>query len=205
MIESLKPFYVRLLGPFAAITKSLRVHPNAVTASGVVVSMVAAWFIARGSWFLGAVCIGVCACTDGLDGLLANMTGKKTRFGAIFDSTSDRITEMFWFLGLLAFYCNRPPVDRWAIFLTFLAMAGSMMVSYVRARCEGVGIPCKSGLLQRPERIILLIVCLLAGQNAMRWGLLALLCAAFATVIQRLVIAFRACGQNGDDAACKPQ
>jgi CDP-diacylglycerol---glycerol-3-phosphate 3-phosphatidyltransferase len=201
MIEFLKPFYVRLLGPFAAITKSLKIHPNAVTASGLVFSVIAAWFIARGSWFLGAVFIGIGACTDGLDGLVANLTGKKTRFGAIFDSTSDRFTEMAWFLGLLAFYCNRPVADRWGIYFAFLAMAGSMMVSYVRARCEGVNVPCKGGFLQRPERIIILIVCLFAGRAVMKWGLLALLCAALATVIERLVIAYRVCRKNGEGAA----
>ena len=204
MIEFLKPFYVRLLTPFANLMRSLNVHPNTVTASGIVVSAVAAWLIARGSWFLAAVCIGVCACMDGLDGLLANMTGKKTRFGAIFDSSSDRITEILWFIGLLFFYCNRQPVDRWGIYFTFLALAGSMMISYVRARCEGVNVPCKEGLLQRPERIIALIVCLLAGSQVMRWGLVALCAAAFATVVQRLIIAYKVCEQNREDAANLP-
>jgi phosphatidylglycerophosphate synthase len=201
MIESLKPLYVRLLAPFAAAAKSLRIHPNAVTASGVVFSAIAAFFISSGSWFLGAVCIGVCACMDGLDGLLANVTEKKTRFGAIFDSTSDRITEIFWFLGLLVFYCRQRPMGEWEIYCTFLAMGASMMVSYVRARCEGVSVPCKGGLLQRPERIIILIVCLIAGQAVMRWGLYLLVFTALATVIQRLIIAYNVCKKNGKYSA----
>jgi phosphatidylglycerophosphate synthase len=132
---------------------------------------------------------------------VANLTGKKTRFGAIFDSTSDRLTEMFWFLGIVVFYCSRSTVDRPGIYFAFLAMAGSMMVSYVRARCEGVNVPCRGGFLQRPERIILLIVCLLAGQTVMKWGLLALLCAALVTVIERLIIAYRMCKKIGEAAA----
>jgi phosphatidylglycerophosphate synthase len=144
---------------------------------------------------------------DGLDGLLANITGKKTRFGAIFDSSSDRITEILWFGGLLAYYCNAPSIDRLCLFLTFIALTGSMMVSYVRARCEGVNVPCREGLVQRPERIIIVIVCLVAGPNFMVWGLAALSCASYATVVQRLTIAYTTCkktdnevhhdGQNG--------
>jgi CDP-diacylglycerol---glycerol-3-phosphate 3-phosphatidyltransferase len=193
MIESLKPFYTRCLGPFSKIASALHIHPNAVTASGMAVSALAAWFIAQGSWFLAAVCIGFCACMDGLDGLLAQVTGKKSRFGAIFDSSSDRITEILWFGGLLFFYCAGPSTDRTGIFLTFIALSGSMMVSYVRARCEGVNVSCKKGLFQRPERIVALIACLLAGPTVMTWGLLALSFAAYATVIQRLIIAYATC------------
>jgi CDP-diacylglycerol---glycerol-3-phosphate 3-phosphatidyltransferase len=196
MIESLKPFYARILTPAAKCCAALKLHPNTLTAMGIIVSAVAAWFIAKGSWLVAALCIVAGACLDGLDGLLARLTEKKTRFGAIFDSSSDRITEILWFMGLLIFYCTRQPIDRWPIYFTFLALSGAMMVSYVRARCEGVNVPCKEGLLQRPERILILIACLLAGRKIMTWGLLALACAAFATVVQRLIIANKACANN---------
>jgi phosphatidylglycerophosphate synthase len=198
MIESLKPFFTRCLGPFAKTAIALRLHPNAVTALGVVFSAVAAWHIARGAWFLSAVFIGLCACMDGLDGLLANITNKKTRFGAIFDSTADRITEILWFFGLLFFYCAGPAIDRTGIYVTCIALCGSMMVSYVRARCEGVSIRCNDGLFQRPERIIILLACLLLGRKIMIWGLLLLSCAAWATVMQRLFLAYAACKKYDD-------
>jgi CDP-diacylglycerol---glycerol-3-phosphate 3-phosphatidyltransferase len=199
MIEFLKPFYTGLLGPFARAAAALHLHPNAITALGVVFSGVAAWFIAQHQWFLAAVFIGLCACMDGLDGLIATLTGKKTRFGAIFDSSSDRITEILWFLGLMFFYCDGRSINRMGIFVTFIALSGSMMVSYVRARCEGVGVPCSEGLIQRPERIIVLIVCLLTGPRVMAWGLAALSCAAYATVLQRLTIAYTTCLRNGNE------
>lgn len=198
MIESLKPLYTRLLGPFAKICAALHLLPNTVTATGLIMSAVAAWLIATGAWLLAAICIGICACTDGLDGLLAKLTGKNTRFGAIFDSSTDRITEILWFGGLLFFYCGREPIGRTEILFTFIALSGSMMVSYVRARCEGVNVPCKGGFFQRPERIVVFFVCLLAGPNIMTWGLVALSCATYATVIERLIRAYITCKQNGN-------
>jgi CDP-diacylglycerol--glycerol-3-phosphate 3-phosphatidyltransferase len=200
MIEFLRPLYARFLKPFTKLCIALHIHPNMITASGMILSAMAAWFIAQGEWLLSALLIGVGACMDGIDGLLAQLTEKKTRFGAIFDSSSDRITEILWFGGLLFFYCTGMPIDRMGIYFTFIAMSGSMMVSYVRARCEGVNIHCKEGFFQRPERIVVLIVCLLAGPNIMTWGLLALSCAAYATVVQRLTIAYKAC-KKVDDAA----
>jgi len=80
--------------------------------------------------------------------------------------------------------------------MTFAAMSGSLMVSYVRARCEGAGIPCSSGMVQRPERILILVACLLAGKKVMAWGLLLLSVLTYATVVQRLIIAYKFCQKS---------
>jgi CDP-diacylglycerol--glycerol-3-phosphate 3-phosphatidyltransferase len=132
---------------------------------------------------------------DGLDGLVARNTGKKSPWGALLDSTADRITEIAWLSGVLFFYCNAPG-GRLGIFLTFAAMSGALMVSYVRARSEGARIPCASGLLQRPERILILMACFLAGSAIMTWGLALLSVLAYATVVQRLIVTYKYCKKN---------
>ncbi len=196
MIETLKPFYHKLLMPIAGVFIAAKIHPDVITLLGACISAVAAWHIGRGAWFLGAVFLGASVCMDGLDGLVAVKSGKQSRFGAVLDSSIDRITEILWFFSLLFFYTTKYPANHAASYLAAIAMSGSLMVSYVRARCEGANVPCKEGLLQRPERTITLIVCLILGPVAMRWGLLALSLLSYGTVIQRLFIARRFCKKN---------
>ncbi len=192
MIENLKPFYNAALRPIAAFLARVNVHPNAITLAGVALSMAAAYFCATGRWPAAALLVFVGSCMDGLDGLVARQTGKKSGFGAVLDSTGDRITEAAWFFGILVYYLKNPGYGGAGVYLAFLAQTGSQMVSYVRARCEGAGISCEQGILQRPERIVVVIACLLLGPAVMVWGLGLLCVLAFATVAQRLVVAHRA-------------
>jgi CDP-diacylglycerol--glycerol-3-phosphate 3-phosphatidyltransferase len=123
---------------------------------------------------------------DGLDGVLARESGKKTVFGAVLDSSCDRLTEIALFLGILIFYLKGNPADHTGVILCFAGISGSIMVSYIKARCEGAGLPCKGGILQRPERIVLLSIGLLTGPNVMLWILSGLNILAWFTVVQRL-------------------
>jgi CDP-diacylglycerol---glycerol-3-phosphate 3-phosphatidyltransferase len=196
MIEFLKPVFSKALMPIARICIAADIHPNAITGFGAALSVVSAVFIAQGKWLWAAVCIGVTACMDGMDGLVAGLTGKKSLFGAILDSCCDRITEILWFFGIYIFYCIHPIPDSPGFLessLAFAAMSGSIMISYVRARCEGVNVPIKEGFMQRPERIIAIIVCLLSGRTIMSWGLAAISILTYATVMQRLFIAHKLC------------
>jgi CDP-diacylglycerol--glycerol-3-phosphate 3-phosphatidyltransferase len=199
MIEKLKPFYNSLLNPVALLFIRINIHPNLITAFGFVLSIAAGYCCATGMWYLAAALVFAGACMDGLDGFVARQTGKTTAFGAVFDSCCDRITETAWFFGILWFYLQPPAFTREGVWLAFLAMTGSLMVSYVRARCEGAGIPCKQGILQRPERIVVLITCLLAGPGIMVWGLALLTLLSYATVVQRLAIARQAAKKNTTD------
>jgi CDP-diacylglycerol---glycerol-3-phosphate 3-phosphatidyltransferase len=189
MLENLKPFYNAALNPVARLFARINLHPNVITVLGVAVSSVAGYFCATGNWYAAALIVFAGSCLDGLDGLVARQTGKSTAFGAVLDSCCDRVTEASWFFGILYFYLHRPAYGNAGIYLAFLAMAGSFMVSYVRARCEGANIACKKGLLQRPERIVVLVVCLLAGPVVMTWGLGLLSLVAYGTMVQRLIIA----------------
>lgn len=192
MLENLKPFYNAVLNPVARLCTRINLHPHAITIFGVALSIAAGYFCATGGWYAAALLVFAGSCLDGLDGLVARQTGKTTAFGAVLDSCCDRITETAWFFGILYFYLHRPAYGNAGIFLAFLAMAGSLMVSYVRARCEGAGIACRAGMLQRPERIVVLIACLLAGPVIMIWGLGFLSLLAYTTMVQRLIIAHRA-------------
>jgi phosphatidylglycerophosphate synthase len=190
MIEVLKPFYNALLMPAARIFAGIKVRPNAITLLGLCISGVAGWFAATGKWRLTAVFMILGSCMDGLDGLVARLHDQKTVFGAIFDSTADRLTEIFWLMGIGIFFVKHPVWGDMALYLTFTAITGSLMVSYVRARCEGAGVPCTSGILQRPERIIVLGCCFFGGPKIMPWGLALISILAYATVVQRIAIAY---------------
>jgi phosphatidylglycerophosphate synthase len=192
MIENLKPLYNAILAPVARVCSRLHIHPNVITITGLVLSVVAGYFCATGRWPAAALIVFLGSCMDGLDGLVARQTGGKTVFGAVLDSTCDRITEMAWLFGIFIFFLHKPVYGIADSSLAFLAMAGSFMVSYVRARSEGAGIACTKGLLQRPERIVIITGCLLLGPASMVWGLGVLCIAAWTTVVQRIVVTYRA-------------
>jgi len=195
MLEPLKPLYNTTLRPLARLFMAMGLHPNHITFAGLIFFIGAGAAAAFGRWSLSLVLAIVGSLMDGLDGLLAREGGKQSRFGAIFDSTCDRLTEMALICGLMLFFLGSDSA-RTGVPLCFLALCGSVMVSYVKARCEGADIPCKGGLMQRPERLILLCAGLLAGPVAMVWilGILAFL--SLVTMIQRLFEAFAAQSDN---------
>jgi CDP-diacylglycerol--glycerol-3-phosphate 3-phosphatidyltransferase len=105
-----------------------------------------------------------------LDGAVAREAGLTSRFGAFLDSTVDRYAEMFVFAGLLVYFVQVEGSTLYAL-LTFLAAGGSYMVSYTRARAEGLGLRCEVGLMERPERLILMLVAILIGLLAVKIAL----------------------------------
>jgi len=147
----LKEYWYWLTTPIARIMVKFRMTPNVVTVIGFLFSCVAGYFfhfgmVGAGGWFmiLGAT-------FDIFDGYIARLTGKATKSGAFFDSVMDRFSEAVVFLGLASNYRSS-----WILYFVVLGLVGSMMVSYTRARGEGVGVDVKSGLMQRPERIVYL-------------------------------------------------
>ena len=112
--------------------------------------------------------LGMPGTWDIFDGQVARVGGKASKFGSFYDSTLDRISEIVVFLGLLSLYNSyaREWADVWMVYVIFVAMGGSIMVSYTRARAEGLGLDCKVGLLQRPERVVLL------GLGSLGFGLM---------------------------------
>ena len=138
--------------------------PNQVTVVGLALTFVAAGLIAFGHlWWAGAVLILAGTC-DILDGALARSTKAAYPYGAFLDSTLDRYSEGAVYLGLAAYFVTiNPPLQEWLVLATLAALAGSFLVSYVRARAQSLGFVCKSGLFQRPERVVATVVGLLLG------------------------------------------
>ena len=152
----------RLSDPVARLIAKTKLTPNALTIVGFLLNIGVAVLLAMGHLFIGGFLLLFSGVFDLLDGALARVTGQSTRFGAILDSTLDRFSEAVVLFGLLFFYTYLPSTRE--ILLIFATLAGSLMVSYVRARAEGLGLDCKVGLFTRPERVILLVVGLIFSQ-----------------------------------------
>lgn len=138
------------------------ITPNALTYTGFLLTVVTALLLAGGYFRIGALLLLIAAFFDMLDGSLARATGQSSTFGAFLDSTLDRYSESVTFLALAVYY-SYDAGTRLELVLIFVILIGSLMVSYTRARAEALNIECKAGMLQRPERIILLLVGLLTG------------------------------------------
>src|ERR1700674_1523584 len=133
-----------------------KIHPNVLTFLGLLINIWAAWLFARGSFtWAGVVVIGA-GLFDMVDGRVARATDRVTRFGGFFDSVLDRYSDLALFMGLLVYYAS---INRFFyIVLTAIVMTGSVMVSYTRARAECTIPKCKVGFLERPERVVLIII-----------------------------------------------
>jgi len=156
------------------------VSPNVLSLIGLCGMLGVALILALGHQRLGGLLIIPVGLLDALDGALARSTGKTSLFGAFFDSTLDRFAEIALYLGLLYLYRQ----DAMAIILVYLAITGSLMVSYTRARAEGLGLECKVGLFTRLERLLTLVLGLLL--NRVLLALLVLAVLSNLTAAQRM-------------------
>lgn len=150
------------LAKLVAWLHGIGVTPNMLTYTGFIFTAVSAFLLARGSFVWGGAVLLLAAFFDMLDGSLARATDQSSTFGAFIDSTLDRYSESITFLAL-AYHYMWTPGSRTELVLIFIILIGSLMVSYTRACAEGLNIECKAGILQRPERIILLVIGLLIG------------------------------------------
>ncbi len=139
--------------PVALFMGRIGLTPNLVTIIGLLIAGVAAYLIGVGLWWAGGIVALFAGIFDMFDGALARNTGRASDFGALLDSTIDRVSEAVVLLGVLAYYLISDN-DLGAL-LVYGALVGSIMVSYMRARSEGLGIECKVGVMQRPERVAL--------------------------------------------------
>ena len=168
--------------PFAALLARLGLTPNALTMIGCLLNIGAAVVIAIGDLQWGGVALALASGFDAMDGAVARRLGRATKFGAFLDSVFDRVSESAVLLGLAYYYMERGVLL--AAFLAFVSIVGSMLVSYTRARAEGLGADCKVGLLTRVERCVLLIVALIANLALPALWILAV--GTVFTVIQRV-------------------
>jgi phosphatidylglycerophosphate synthase len=140
------------------------VTPNQITVIGVALTFVAAVLAAFGYLRWAGVVLIVAGTFDILDGALARSSGRAYPYGAFLDSTLDRYSEGAIYIGLAAYFASTGgPLQRWLLLATVAALAGSFLVSYVRARAQSLGFTCESGLFARPERVVVTVVGLIFG------------------------------------------
>ncbi|MCK9487259.1 MAG: CDP-alcohol phosphatidyltransferase family protein [Dehalococcoidia bacterium] len=176
-----------VLDPIVRVLASVGVTPFWLTTVGFLGNVLAAWFVVQG-WLLPAgLAVLFFSGLDMLDGHLARSTGTASRFGALYDSTLDRLSEAAVLFGILWYSLDLG--HREEALLAFLAVVGSLMVSYVRARSEGLQMPLKDGLFTRSERVVLTGVALLFGWVRLALWVLAVL--TLLTAAQRTWIASR--------------
>jgi len=165
-----------------------KIHPNFLTLIGLLINVYAAVLLASGRFLVAALVIIGAGIFDMVDGRVARATNQVTRFGAFFDSVLDRYSDLFLLMGLLVYYSN---INRnFYVVLTAVVMTTSVMISYTRSRAENVIPSCKVGFLERPERVVLLIIGGLMDRMAPVLWVIAVL--GTITVIHRMVYTFEA-------------
>ena len=196
-----KPFYAAV-NPLVQRLIRAGVRPNTITTVGTGLVLVSAVAYATGHIRIGGALLLLSGVADTLDGQVARGGAMATRFGAFYDSTLDRVGDGATFIGIGAFLLTAPDVAYRvpAVIMCMIAILGSLLVSYARARAEGLGLDCKVGIAQRAERVLGLgLASLLAGRGP--HGLLLeamvtlLALASIITVVQRFVYVYRHAGR----------
>src|ERR1043165_5427531 len=200
----LKNGYLRLVDPVADWFIRRGVHPNTITAIGTACTIGGGVIFATGHIRTAGYFLGVTALFDVLDGTVARRSGKESVFGAFLDSTLDRFADGALFVGLATFYAldsvHRSP---WMMLVCIFGLIGALMTSYIRARAEALGLDAKVGMVQRPERVVLLsapqaFFGLVWGGWVLRVVIGIITVGAWITVIQRLQFVYHQTSKRSD-------
>jgi CDP-diacylglycerol--glycerol-3-phosphate 3-phosphatidyltransferase len=190
----LEPLLRRCARPIVRACARAGLSPNALTLATVAGNAVAAIVLGSGQHAAGGILVLAVNALDLLDGELARATGQTSRFGAFLDSVCDRYSDLLIFAGLLAWYGRTgDPLLQMAV---FACAAGSMLVSYTRARAEGLGLGAETGAFQRLERVVFLGLGLLLPWPAIAWVVVLLAAASNVTAVQRILHVRRLLGTD---------
>ncbi|MFQ5865477.1 MAG: CDP-alcohol phosphatidyltransferase family protein [bacterium] len=150
--DRIKNWYLRLIAPVIEFFVRLELNPNFFTTIGFILTLGAAVLFATGYLRIAGAIILLAGTFDIIDGKVARATNRVTKFGALYDSTLDRYSEVIMFFGLAYYFVK----EEWFVtsVAVSIALGGSIMVSYIRARAEALGFHCKVGIMQRPERVV---------------------------------------------------
>ena len=188
MLRQYKASLTRLADPLARALLRAHVRPNHLTMVGLVVSILAAWALAQGQLRIGAALLALAGLFDFFDGSLARLANSVSAFGAFLDSVADRYSDLVVLLGVVLYYHRA--IDTTGVFLTMVALVGTIMTSYTKARAQSIGVACDIGLIERPERLIVLIAG--ATFNALTPAMIALAVLTNLTALQRILYMRRA-------------
>ncbi|HZF68699.1 MAG TPA: CDP-alcohol phosphatidyltransferase family protein [Gemmatirosa sp.] len=201
--EGIKTGYLRLIDPLVAWLVRLRVSPNVITTVGTLTYVIGGVIYATGHIRIAGWWLSLTAVFDVLDGKVARATGRATIFGAFYDSTLDRLADGAVLGGLAVFFARNSVLDGvppWAgtpmVVVTLLGIVGAFLTSYTRARAESLGIDAKVGLMQRPERVVLLAAPQALFGLALEGYVLMLIVTllmvtSWITAVQRMVYVYR--------------
>lgn len=170
-----------VVDPMGNFLNKLGITPNMMTFLGLVGNMVGAWFLAQGNMPLGGVFVLICTPFDALDGTMARLRGEANDFGAFVDSVTDRYSELFILGGLLYYFSTHN--DQLSTIVVYAAAAGSVLVSYVKARADSLKFDANVGILTRMERYLVIAPLLVLNQPVIAIWIVAVL--ANITALQR--------------------
>ena len=183
LTDQLRTRFKHLLDPIGAFLNRLGLMPNTITIIGWVGNTIGAYFLWQGEMLVGGLIILAMGPVDALDGTMARLRGEPSDFGAFVDSVTDRYSELVIFLGLLLYYNQQ---GDWINTLgVYLAAAGSVLVSYIRARAQSLGYEAKVGILTRAERYAVLAPSLIFNIPWLGVWIIAVL--ANITAVQRII------------------
>lgn len=192
-LDALRAPVYRLIDPTVRWMVRRRIHPNLLTTLGFLTVVGAGVLYHQDHVRTAGFLVLLGGMWDIFDGQLARVSGMASKFGSFYDSTLDRISEIVVYVGLLSLYNSygRELGDVWMVYAIFMAMGGSLMVSYTRARAEGLGLDCKVGVMQRPERVVLLGLGSLSfglmwGGLVLRWVIIVVAVLTNVTAVQRI-------------------
>ncbi len=202
-----RPIY-RIIDPATRALIRWRIHPNAITTAGFIVTLLAGYLFHLDHVRWAGLCVLLGGLSDIFDGRVARESGLASKFGAFYDATLDRLSEIVVFIGLISLYMRtgNDLAGTWMIYVIAVAIGGSLMVSYTRAKAEALGLDCSVGFMQRAERLVLL------GGGSLFFGLMwdglvlqvilvVLAVTTLLTTIQRIVWVYRhAAGVPLDEA-----
>ncbi len=183
LTDALRARFKNILDSIGAFLNRLGITPNTLTISGLLGNLIGAYFLAIGSFMVGGFILLAMGAIDALDGTMARLRGEPSDFGAFVDSVTDRYSEFVIYAGLLFYAVNE--LNLTLAMLVFAATAGSILVSYIRARAQSLGYEAKGGMLTRFERFIILIPSLIFGYPWIGVSIIAIL--ANITALQRII------------------
>ncbi len=174
-------FFVR---PIVALLMALKIHPNVITIASLGLAVISFFFYRNGIFWAGGIFLFWCGVFDSFDGEIARRRNLISKLGSFLDSTVDRINEFIVYFGLFFYYHD---IGDHTQFWIIIAMFGSMMVSYTRARAEGLGISPQVGIFERFTRIVLLLAGSFLGPRLMPYVIIILAIGTIQTMVQRII------------------
>jgi CDP-diacylglycerol--glycerol-3-phosphate 3-phosphatidyltransferase len=187
-------FFGRIIQAIVSALALSRVHPNVLTFIGLLINIWAAWLFAYGRFTAAGIVVIGAGLFDMVDGRVARETNRVTRFGGFFDSVLDRYSDLALLVGLLIYYAS---INRFFyVVLTAIVMTGTVLTSYTRARAENTIPKCKVGFLERPERVVLIIIGALTNRMAPVLWVIAVL--SNVTVISRMIFTWEETKRIGE-------